>query len=71
MKAQQENLILFFMLVNQKRDVQRTFMENFKMRMFNYIGDQNNQPGPHGIKGIQVQVSRKHLVETMMWKTKN
>ena len=55
MKAQQENLILFFMLISQERDVQRTFLENSKMSLFNYVGDQtiHRQPGPPGPPGPQ------------------
>ena len=55
MKAQQENLILFFMLISQERDVQRLFLESFKMGLFNDVGDQtiHRQPGPEGPAGPQ------------------
>ena len=53
MKAQQENLILAFMLISQERDVQKIFLENFKMGLFNDVGDQtiHRQPGPAGPQG--------------------
>ena len=55
MKAQQENLILFFMLISQERDEQRIFLENFKMGLFNDVGDQtiHRQSGPEGPAGPQ------------------
>ena len=38
MKAQQENLILLFMLISQERDVQRIFMEKFNRRSVKTLG---------------------------------
>ena len=53
MKAQQENLILFYMLISQERVVQRIFLESFKMGLFNDVGDQtiHREPGPEGPAG--------------------
>ena len=53
MKAQQENLILFFMLISQEKDVQRIFLESFKMGLFSDVGDQtiDRQPVPEGRAG--------------------
>ena len=51
MKEQQKNPFLFSLSIFQERDVQRFFMENFKMGLFNNVRDQNNHPGPLGPRG--------------------